>query len=261
METQLKALTVFIKEKPLNIILWKLYCKVASVKIPNTEVWTSLIRNKSGIEIGGPSGIFSAKNFLPIYPFINALDGVNFSNKTIWEGKLQQGNNYHYYGKTGFQFIAEGTDLKEIQDEQYDFLLSCNNLEHIANPIKALLEWKRILKPDGLAILVLPRKESNFDHKRSVTSFQHLKQDYENNITEKDVTHLAEILELHDLKRDVHAGSFVDFKKRSENNFETRSLHHHVFDIALLKQLVEFIEMKTELLYSSPTDHFILARK
>ncbi len=261
MDTKLQAFSAFLKEKPLNIILWKLYCKLVTAKIPKSKSWISLIKNKSGIEIGGPSGIFASKNFLPLYPFLQSLDGVNFSDKTIWEGKLSQGNNYNYEGKTGFQFIAEGTDLKEIKDEEYNFLLSSNNLEHIANPIKALFEWKRIIKPEGMIILILPKKESNFDHKRSVTSFQHLKEDFKNNIDEKDLTHLNEILELHDLKRDAHAGSFNDFKKRSENNFETRSLHHHVFDMALLKQIIDFVGMKTELFYSSPTDHFIAASK
>jgi ubiquinone/menaquinone biosynthesis C-methylase UbiE len=261
METKLQALIVFLKERPFNIILWKFYCKLFSANIPNVQSWISLIKNKSGIEIGGPSGIFSVKKFLPIYPSIKSLDGVNFSNKTIWEGQLKQGNNYNYDGKTGFQFIAEGTNLKEIKDVEYDFLLSSNNLEHIANPIKALIEWKRIIKPGGVIILVLPRKESNFDHKRSVTSFEHLQQDYKNGIDEKDFTHLNEILQLHDLKRDSHAGSLEDFKRRSENNFETRSLHHHVFDIPLLNQLMDFVGMKTELFYSSPTDHFVAARK
>lgn len=261
METKLQALSAFLKEKPFNVILWKFYCKLFNATIPDLQSWISLVENKWGIEIGGPSGIFSAKNFLPLYPFIKSLDGVNFSNQTIWEGKLDQGQNYLYAGKTGFQFIAEGTDLKQIKDHQYHFVLSCNNLEHIANPVKALLEWKRIIKPGGIAILILPRKESNFDHKRSVTTFQHLKQDFENNVDEKDLTHLNEILELHDLKRDVHADSFENFKKRSEHNFENRSIHHHVFDMQLLKEMIHFVGMQTELFYSSPTDHFIAVRR
>ncbi|MDP4283957.1 MAG: methyltransferase domain-containing protein [Bacteroidota bacterium] len=224
-------------------------------------MWISLIKDKSGLEIGGPSGIFSPNNYLPLYSFVRSLDGVNFSNKTIWEGNLEQGNNYVYNGKTGFQFIAEGTDLYKIKDETYDFVLSSNNLEHIANPIKSLLEWKRIIKTGGILILVLPRKESNFDHGRTITTFQHIKEDFENNITENDLTHLDEILQLHDLKRDPYAGSYETFKKRSLNNLQERSLHHHVFDIELLKQMINFIGMNVIIFYSSPTDHFIAACK
>ncbi len=261
MVSRLKTLQFFIKEKPLNVIIWKVYCKIFNGKIPHSASWITLVKDKSGLEIGGPSGIFSKRNYLPIYPFVKSLDGVNFSNKTIWEGEIEQGNNYLYDGKKGFQFIAEGTNLNEIKNDTYDFLLSCNNLEHIANPIKSLLEWKRVIKPEGVIILILPRKESNFDHLRPITYFEHVKKDFENNIGEDDLTSLSEILELHDLKKDSYAGSFEDFKKRSLDNFENRCLHHHVFDIALLKEILNFIEMKTLISYSSPTDHFIAASK
>src|SRR5665647_495871 len=261
METRLKTLQAFIKEKPIKVILWKSYCKLFNARIPDSASWISFIENKSGLEIGGPSGIFSSNNYLPLYQKVGSLDGVNFSNNTIWEGQIKSGNNYKYDGKSGFQFIAEGTDLHQIKDNSYDFVLSCNNLEHIANPIKSLLEWKRVIKPGGCIILILPRKESNFDHKRPITPLQHLKYDFENNTQEDDLTHLNEILELHDLKRDPHAGSFENFKKRSLNNLNNRSLHHHVFDIETLKQMIDFIEMPFLMSYSSPTDHFIAAAK
>jgi hypothetical protein len=41
---------------------------------------------------------------------------------------------------------------------------------------------------------------------------------------------LPEILEKHDLMRDVAAGSIQNFQERSLNNFSNRCLHHHVFD-------------------------------
>lgn len=261
MISRLKTLHFFIKEKSLNVIIWKACCKIFNGRIPHSDSWITLVKDKSGLEIGGPSGIFSKNNYLPIYPFVKSLDGVNFSNKTIWEGEIEQGNNYLYDGKKGFQFIAEGTNLNQIKDDTYDFILSCNNLEHIANPVKSLLEWKRVIKNGGCIILILPRKESNFDHKRPITSFEHLKNDLENNTGEDDLTHFEEILELHDLKKDSHAGSFDDFKKRSLDNFKNRSLHHHVFDILLLEEIVSSIAMKVLISYSSPTDHFIAASK
>lgn len=261
MISRLKTLQSFIKEKPLNVIVWKAYCKIFNGKIPHSDSWITLVKDKAGLEIGGPSGIFSKNNYLPVYPFVHSLDGVNFSDKTIWEGKIEQGNNYRYGSKKGFQYIAEGTNLNQIKNNTYDFVLSCNNLEHIANPIKSLLEWKRVIKRGGNIILILPRKESNFDHLRPITSFEHIEKDFENNTTEDDLTHLNVILELHDLKRDPHAGSFEDFKKRSLHNFENRSLHQHVFDIELLRKLINYIGMKVLITYSSPTDHFIAAAK
>ncbi len=251
----------FIQERPLNVIAWKLYCKLFNTRIPNFKAWKALVDGKSGLEIGGPSGIFSKDKFLPIYPFIKTLDGVNFSAKTIWEGELKEGPNYGYDGRLGYQFIAEATDLKLISDNKYDFVLSSNNLEHIANPLKAVSEWKRVIKPQGIIILILPRKESNFDHHRSVTTFDHLLKDYQDNIGEDDLSHLDEILKCHDVKRDPHAISLEEFTKRSMSNFETRSIHHHVFDIGLLKQLFKYLNIQVIHSYSSPTDHFIAGCK
>ena len=238
MKKKLEAFKSFISDKPLNVIIWKMFSKTFKGKIPHFDSWTTFVKNKSGLEIG-----------------------VNFSNETIWEGELEQGNNYLYGGKRGFQYIAEGSDLSQIEDNSYDFILSCNNLEHIANPIKTLIEWKRVIKKGGSIILILPRKESNFDHKRPVTSFDHLVNDLQNNTGEDDLSHLKEILELHDLRRDCHAGKSANFQKRSEHNFTNRSLHHHVFDTTLLEKMINYIGMEVVILHSSPTDHFIAASK
>lgn len=259
--TTIKNVSSAFQARPLNVIIWKAFSKTFNTKIPSVEKWKELVNNKVGIEIGGPSTIFTENNFLPIYPYLRSLDGVNFSSQTIWEGEIKQGNTYNYGSKIGNQFIAEGSDLHQIKSDSYDFLLSCNNLEHIANPLKALAEWQRVIKDGGTLILILPRKESNFDHRRSITSLDHIIKDYEANIDETDTAAISEVLKLHDLKRDPKAGNFENFKKRSLDNFKNRSLHHHVFDTGLLKQLVEYLGLKTVITYSSPTDHFIAAIK
>jgi hypothetical protein len=58
------------------------------------------VADKTGIEIGGPSGIFNSGGYMPIYSHIKTLDGVNFGNETIWEGELKEGNFFQYENKT-----------------------------------------------------------------------------------------------------------------------------------------------------------------
>lgn len=228
--------------------------------ISDYETYASYVNAKNGIEIGGPSVLF--KTTLPIYQIINSLDGVNFSNSTVWEGNIKAGLNFNFFDrKSGSQFISDGTDLSQIPNNNYEFLLSSNCLEHIANPIKALLEWKRILKEDGALLLILPNKESNFDHKRSITTFEHLLSDFNNNTYEYDLTHLDEILELHDLSMDPPAGSFDEFKKRSLDNFNNRTLHHHVFDINLMRNMFDFLGMKVVQENTTDKDLLMLAVK
>lgn len=220
----------------------------------------SLVDDKYGIEVGGPSLVF--KTVLPLYQFVGGLDGINFSTDTIWEGRITTGQNFNYTtDKCGRQFISEATDLSEIDTENYDFLLSSNCLEHVANPIKALLEWKRVVKVDGALILVLPNKKSNFDHRRPVTRFEHLLDDFSNDVGEDDLTHLDEILRLHDLRMDPPAGDLPHFTERSLKNFQNRTLHHHVFDVRLIEEMLGYAELELLDLTITRTDFYVLARK
>jgi SAM-dependent methyltransferase len=215
-------------------------------KSKNADLYINTLRNKSGIEIGGPSNIFQRNSILPIYPYINSLDGCNFSNDTIWEGTIREGINYAYDQSKlkGYQYIRDAVDLGNISDNSYDFVLSSHNLEHIVNPVKALEEWIRVVKKDGYILLVVPDKNGTFDHKRNITSFDHLIADYNNAIEENDLSHLSEILEKHDLSMDKAAGNLESFKIRSLNNFNNRTLHHHVFDEKLLVQLFEYLNIQ-----------------
>ena len=215
-------------------------------------------RNRKGIEIGGPSDLFKLKGQLPIYLFAANVDGVNFSNDTLWEGKLKTGGNYQYYkGHTGYQYIAEAADMDFIEDNKYEFVLSCHSLEHVANPLKAIFGWKRILQTGGQLVLVLPDKEYTFDNKRLYTSFEHILQDYRHNTGEDDTTHFEEVLELHDFSRDSFLGSMEELKTRTADNLANRAIHHHVFSLALVKELLEYAGFKIEYQQKAKPFHLV----
>ena len=220
-----------------------------------------LFIDKRGIEIGGPSPTFTDRGLMPIYSISGEIDGCNFSINTTWEGVIEEGKTYKYFDdKYGFQYICEGAEVSQVPKGIYDFVLSCNNLEHIANPIKAIKNWINLLKPGGVILLVLPRKQSNFDRKRPYTTMQHLLNDYELDIGEDDLTHIHEILELHDLKLDPFPGDYTDFELRCLDNLSNRCLHHHVFSMSLLKEVCYFSKLKVVFSRSTVTDHVILAQ-
>lgn len=200
----------------------------------------SKFSGKKGLEVGGPSSLFSVKGYFPVYLFANRIDGVNFSDNTAWEGTIQEGENYHYHNKTGYQFIKEATDLKGIQSDSYDFVLSCHSLEHVANPLKAIAEWKRVMKKNGYIVLVLPDKKYTFDANRPYTSMDHLIRDYETGVDESDNTHFDEIISLHDLKKDEQLGSRDTLIERLKENKTHRFAHHHVFSFELLNQMLNY---------------------
>jgi SAM-dependent methyltransferase len=228
----------YLPSPMVQIIRRVLHRRVSSVRRFQTEV-----ENKSGLEIGGPSSIFGAAGELPIYRFIAALDNCVFSNETIWEGRRAEGRTFAYHPgkKNGFNFIREATDLRDIADRKYAFILSSHSLEHTSNPVKALKEWMRVVKRQGTFIVVLPDYRRTFDHRRRPTSVPHMMEDYEKGTDERDLTHLPEILELHDLSLDPAAGTKDNFHQRSLRNFENRCLHHHVFDERNSRQLLEAV--------------------
>ena len=187
---------------------------------------------------------------------------MNFSSITAWEGEIRSGPTFNYFkNRVGNQYILEATNLSTIESSKYDFLLSSNCLEHSANPIKAIIEWRRIMKPAAFFVLVLPNKKNNFDHRRPTTTFDHILNDYTNNINEGDLTHLKEIMDLHDLSMDSPAGSFEDFEKRSLDNNNNRMLHHHIFDLKLIGEILKYTNFKIIHTCEMVQNYYVLAQK
>lgn len=198
------------------------------------------LRGKKGLEIGGPSSQFSLLGNFPVYIFAGIVDGVNYSNETVWEGSIREGNNYRYHRRTGYQYIKEAVDLNGIANESYDFILSCHSLEHVANPLKAVAEWVRVLKPGGMFVLILPDKRFTFDVNRPYTTMDHLLQDYELNVGEDDSTHFQEIIDTYQRDRDPEGKTVEQLKMFLNDNLKNRRAHHHVFNFELVKQILEF---------------------
>lgn len=226
------------------------------------ERFIKQFHDKKGIEIGGPSFLFSTEGLIPLYPVCKSMDGCNYSSKTIWEGEINN-VSYLYHGiELGTQYIGEATAVSALTGNAvYDFVVSSNCLEHVANPIKALKDWQMILKPEGLILLVVPNNTVNFDRNRPDTTFEHLCQDYEANITEADMTHFDEIMKLHDLRKDKEAGTPAQFRERSLSNQENRCFHHHIFSKPCLIALFEYLNMEILFTQTTNMDHVILGRK
>ena len=179
--------------------------------------------------------------FRGIYDVCTSCDNVNFSANTVWNQHTPSEHASVFQN----EIINEATDLKDIAGHTYDFLLSSNSLEHTANPLKAMREFCRVLRPGGMMILILPDKTETFDHQRPYTTMEHLVEDERNHVDEHDLTHLEEILKLHDLSMDVPM-SYVDFVKRCLDNYNNRCMHQHVFSLALLREIAEYLQLRVE---------------
>jgi len=215
-----------------------------------------------GIEIGGPSRLFGRHGVIPIYPVMGILDNVNFSDQTLWEESLGEGTPYAPTGiPIGIQFLRESTDLRDIPNHSYDVVLSSHCLEHIANPLRALKEWRRICKPGGYLCLIVPHRDRTFDWKRPVTPMDHYLSDEHSNVDEGDVTHFDEVIRLHDLRRDSGVRSVEDLKRRVADNLKSRAVHHHVFDLRSTAPLIRAAGWTpTAMEARRPSDIFVFAQ-
>ena len=214
------------------------------------------------MEIGGPSKYFEPNSIFPIYSIVRNLDCVNFSDNRLWEGEISSDQFlFCLKSKAGKQYIQDAVDLSEFNKCTFDFIISCNNLEHIANPIKAIKCWYELITVNGTLTVIVPNNLINFDHKRETTSFKHILEDYNSDIKENDLTHLDEILLMHDLNLDPAVDSFSNFKERCLNNFKNRAMHHHVFSKELLKEIFEYCNFRELDFEESTNDLFIIGVK
>ena len=195
---------------------------------PIANAYRDHLKGMRALEIGGPSDMLGYGGPFNIYSCLNSIDNCNYAAQTIWNSDAIN------YRRT---FICEGTKLA-VADAYYDCVTGSHCLEHIANPIKALVEWRRVLRKDGLLLLILPHRDFTFDWRRPVTELEHMREDFRRDIQETDLSHLAEILALHDLSRDLPAGTPQQFKERCARNAELRAMHHHVFVPETAAQLV-----------------------
>jgi GT2 family glycosyltransferase/glycosyltransferase involved in cell wall biosynthesis len=118
-----------------------------------------------GLEIGG-----SAHN-----PF--GLDTLNVdycgSCETIFkEEELRMCGNI-----MPVDIVARGDNVPLPASSQ-DFIVSSHVFEHFPDPIRALVEWDRLVKPGGVIFIIVPHMERTFDKCQPRTTLLHLIDDF-----------------------------------------------------------------------------------
>lgn len=124
----------------------------------------------TGLEIGG-----SAFN-----PFELQTRNVDYTDDMNTPYKLCEIEQIGHAARV--DIVASG-DKIPVPDSSEDFIVSSHVLEHFPDPIGALLEWDRIVRPGGIIFMIVPHKERTFDSVRPRTPLLHLIRDYEEGAT------------------------------------------------------------------------------
>ena len=84
--------------------------------------------------------------------------------------------------------------LSMLDDQSQDFVIASHVLEHLADPLGHLCEIHRVLRPGGIALVLLPDRGLTFDQFRQPTPLQHLIDEHADDARTIDDAHLEEFL-------------------------------------------------------------------
>ncbi len=91
-----------------------------------------------------------------------------------------------------FDVNLDTDNLTVIPDCSFDAVVASHVIEHLANPLKSICEFERVLRPNGRLVLIVPDRSYTFDATRVPTSFSHVFEEFQNNITEVNEDHIIE---------------------------------------------------------------------
>ena len=128
--------------------------------------------------------------------------------------------------------IDDGETLSTVQEASQDFVIANHFLEHCENPLGALENMARVLKPDGVLFMCIPDKRRTFDQNRPVTPFEHVERDYREGPAWSRRSHYEEWVKLFERVD----GEDAVAKRTQELMQQQYSIHYHVWTS---KEMVE----------------------
>lgn len=139
------------------------------MKFPFHKPTLQLLTGLSGIELGAASHNPFGVNAINVAP--------KFDEKTYRDSQLNMGEE-----PTKIDLYGDASHIP-VADKSQDFILSSHVFEHIPNPISALLEWQRVLKPGGYVVMIVPQPDALEGDNRPLSTYETLIRAYHENWT------------------------------------------------------------------------------
>lgn len=130
--------------------------------------------------------------------------------------------------------VDDAERLAAFEDRSVDFVIANHLIEHTQDPIGALENWVRVVRPGGVVYLAVPDKRHTFDRDRPVTPLDHLIRDHAGRPEPSRRAHFEEWVRLVDHTPDEDVDSRVEALLDMDY-----SIHFHVWtEMELLELLV-----------------------
>lgn len=110
------------------------------------------IRGRRVLDLGCGDGSLTyllAKNGAQVVGVDNEEEGLRFAEenlKSVWDSSLK------------YKFVSASAYTLPFEEGAFDFVVSCEVIEHLQQPEKMLQEGARVLKTGGLFVLTTPYK-------------------------------------------------------------------------------------------------------
>jgi predicted SAM-dependent methyltransferase len=193
-------LTLTARRSPSRLAYWRTLlvlrharvCRVTSLKaVPSREKALRLLAGYvagAGIELG-PGHL----------PFPLPYPGAKARYVDRWKPDESQGLFPELGESAGFPMPDIVADLNVdrlsmLADESEDFVIASHVLEHLVDPLAQLAEIHRVLRPGGVALILLPDRRLTFDRARQPTTLDDLVADHASGAVVPDDAHLEEFL-------------------------------------------------------------------
>lgn len=128
---------------------------------------------------------------------------------------------------------AEGLD--RFADGSFDFVIASHVIEHLANPVRLVVDAWRTLAPGGILLIAAPDKRFTFDAPRAITPWEHVAADFASGVRTNDDDHYWDFL------RHVAPHVFEDPARDPRHDLarvRARREHAHVWDSAAFQDFL-----------------------
>jgi SAM-dependent methyltransferase len=154
--------------------------------------------------------------------------------------------------------VDDAEHLAKFADRSVDFVIASHVLEHAEDPIEALGNFLRVIRPGGTLMLVLPDPRRTFDAPRPRTTVEHLFSDHRHGPQVSRREHYEEWARFNEELPDVLVpGRVAEFEREDARH------HFHVWELADFLELLRALKLPAELeLAQASNDEFaIVLRK